>query len=113
MQRLAYTSLMRLPNLIKRTRQEKKISVREVARRIGVSAGTVSRWESGENIPSGDNLAQLGVVLGIDPRVLNAAAREEEAESDILGVDIRKVPKDRRPALKRLIDTAVQSFEED
>lgn len=42
----------------------------DLADRIGVNKGNVSRWVKGENIPYGENLAKLAAALGVSVDVL-------------------------------------------
>ena len=43
----------------------KGIRQTEIADRIGVNKGNVSRWMKGENIPYGENLTKLAATLGV------------------------------------------------
>lgn len=59
---------MEINNLIKRKRQEKGLTMKELADMVGVSEGTISRWESGEisNIKR-KNAASLAKILDVKP----------------------------------------------
>lgn len=70
-------------------RTEKGLSQERLAELLNVSRQTISRWESGETLPSADNLMRLSRVLGVsvdylmgnapmEPKV--AAAAEERLE---------------------------------
>jgi len=52
-----------LGTFIRRTRDEKDISLREFARRLGVSAAFASDIELGRRFPSDDMLEKIAVVL--------------------------------------------------
>lgn len=55
-------------NLLKERRKEKGLTMKEVASAVGVSEGTVSRWESGNIANMGrDKIYALSKVLGISP----------------------------------------------
>lgn len=54
---------MTLASQIAHRREELGISQAEVARLVGVSAASLSRWESGAAIPSSGNLKALSTVL--------------------------------------------------
>ena len=56
---------------LKLTRQEKDLTQKEVADAVGVSEGTVSRWESGKigNMRR-DKIEALAKVLDIDPTII-------------------------------------------
>ena len=62
---------MTIGQLIKQSRKEKGITQNELAKRIGVSAGAISRWESGdiENMRR-DRIEKLADALGIDPNII-------------------------------------------
>lgn len=59
---------MEVKDLIYQARTRKGLTMREVAEQIGVSEGTISRWESGAigNMRR-DNIVGLSRVLGISP----------------------------------------------
>lgn len=50
---------------MKHIRIEQGISQEELAERVNVSRQTISKWENGLVCPTGDNLHQLGKVLGV------------------------------------------------
>lgn len=50
-------------NRIKKAREAKGISQKEVSLTLGVSAPTVSEWESGKKFPSTENLVALARLL--------------------------------------------------
>lgn len=52
---------------IRRLRERAKISQAELARRVDVSQPTISDWENGEKVPSGENLVRLATELGVKP----------------------------------------------
>lgn len=46
----------------------------DLARRLGMSEATVSRWLSGSAVPGYDDIAELARVLGVDRRAIYEAA---------------------------------------
>lgn len=54
---------------IELVRRDRGLSQRELAERVGVTEGAVSRWES-ERRPKLDNLKRLAVALDCDPALL-------------------------------------------
>ena len=62
---------MKTNELIRLRRKEKGLTLRDVAAVVGVSEGTVSRWESGDikNMRR-DNIEKLSRILDIPPTVL-------------------------------------------
>lgn len=55
---------------IKRLREERKISQKELAERIGISNSRVSNWEQGLNRPDVDLLAGICTALSVSPSEL-------------------------------------------
>lgn len=53
-----------------RERQRPPVSQAELARMLGVTRGTVCRWESGVRLPHEDMLPIIAEKLHIDPGVL-------------------------------------------
>ncbi|MGA9769912.1 MAG: helix-turn-helix transcriptional regulator [Blastocatellia bacterium] len=58
-------NIVELGEYVKRKRQEEKLSLREVAVNINVSASTLSRIENGIGVPDSATLARLAAWLGI------------------------------------------------
>ena len=75
---------MELKDIIRNRRIELGLTMKQVADAVGVSEGTISKWESG-NIGSMrlDKGLAISRVLSIDPRTLMGQSEEEyEAELD-------------------------------
>ena len=77
---------MSIAERMKRIRRERGISQEKLAEQLNVSRQTVSKWENGLAVPSGDNLNQLGKALGVSvdfllngERTLSAPAEETPA----------------------------------
>lgn len=70
-----------IKEIIKNRREELGLTIKQVADIVGVSEGTVSRWESG-NIKNmkRDKIAALAKALQIQPRILMGW---DEDESDV------------------------------
>lgn len=58
-------NIVELGEYVKRKRQEEKLSLRDVAVNINVSASTLSRIENGIGVPDSATLARLASWLGI------------------------------------------------
>ena len=56
---------MSIAKRMKRVRTERGLSQERLAEQLNVSRQTVSKWENGLAVPSGDNLNQLGKALGV------------------------------------------------
>lgn len=62
---------MKTNELIRMRRKEKNMTLKDVAVAVGVSEGTVSRWESGDiRTMRRDNIEKLALLLDIPPTVL-------------------------------------------
>ena len=61
----ATLNIVELGEYVKRKRQEEKLSLREVAVNINVSASTLSRIENGIGVPDSATLARLASWLGM------------------------------------------------
>lgn len=77
---------MSIAKRMKRVRRERGLSQERLAEQLNVSRQTVSKWENGLAVPSGDNLNQLGKALGVSvdfllngERTLSAPAEETPA----------------------------------
>lgn len=55
-----------LGDSIKHAREEKGLSQRELAEKLGVSDTIVSCWETGRKRPSADNLFRLRDTIGLN-----------------------------------------------
>lgn len=59
-----------LPENIKKLREQKGLSQTELAKRVGVTSGMVSFYESGRSYPRMDKIEKLAQVLGVTPQEL-------------------------------------------
>lgn len=55
---------------LKKIMAEKELRQIDIANRIGINKGNVSRWMSGQNIPYGESLTRLAEVLGVSTDAL-------------------------------------------
>lgn len=70
---------------LKELRKEKNITQEQLAEKLFVSGRTVSRWETGSNLPDLDVLIELADLYGVDIRELIDGERkptEQKEESD-------------------------------
>ena len=58
-------TLVQIANSIRRGRAAAKLSQKQLAQRLGVSAGAVGRWETGDINPSISNRVQIARLLHI------------------------------------------------
>ena len=92
---------------LKLTRQEKDLTQKEVADAVGVSEGTVSRWESGKigNMRR-DKIEALAKVLDIDPTIITRgkyAAVLESVDGPLKRLDtIPSLPRPYKTPISRV-----------
>ncbi|MBR4832430.1 MAG: helix-turn-helix domain-containing protein [Butyrivibrio sp.] len=72
---------------LKELRKEKGITQKQLAAKLGVSGRTVSRWETGSNMPDISLLVEIADFYGIDVRELI----EGEKKSEMMNENIREV----------------------
>lgn len=75
---------MEVKNIIKARREELGLTMKEVAGKVGVSEGTISRWESGDiqNMKR-DKIAALADALRISPAVIMGWQEAPKPEEDM------------------------------
>ncbi|HSE98033.1 MAG TPA: helix-turn-helix transcriptional regulator [Blastocatellia bacterium] len=78
----ATLNIVELGEYVKRKRQEDKLSLRQVATKINVSASTLSRIENGIGIPDSATLARLAAWLGIPLERLMRGSLMERVEGE-------------------------------
>ena len=59
-------------------RKEKKITQEQLAEKLGVARRTISRWETGSNLPDIDFLIELSDLYEVDLREILDGARKNE-----------------------------------
>ncbi len=70
---------MNLGSILRQRRKERRLTLRAVAERAGISEGFLSQVENNVNSPSVDTLINICGAVGIDPGdVLKAAANQEK-----------------------------------
>lgn len=111
-----------IKDIIKQRRQELHLTLEEIARYVGVSAATVSRWETGdiENMRR-DKIKKLSEILRLSPSVVMGweepdlnHVKEEPAQYylDQETADFAQELKDR-PELKMLFSASRKATKED
>ena len=87
---------MKTSELIKNRRKELHLTMKDVADRVGVSEGTVSRWESGNIANMGrDKIAALAKVLKISPSIIAGYSDDDKHNAvkiPVLGKVVAGVP---------------------
>lgn len=70
---------MEIRDILRNRRLELHLTMKQIADAVGVSEGTVSRWESGDiDNMRRDKIAALSKVLHLDPRVIMGWEAVEE-----------------------------------
>lgn len=75
---------------LKKLRNDKGISQRELAERIYVTRSTVARWESGSRLPDAIMISRLSKYLDTDINTLLSATMESDDAPNIIMVDDKK-----------------------
>ena len=76
---------------LKKIRNEKGLSQKELAEKIFVSRTTITRYENGNRLPDSAMMLRLSKILGIDVNTLLSAALESEDAPNVIMVDDRKI----------------------
>lgn len=109
MQTGSYTVPMRLAELVKEKREALGWNKSKLAREARVDPSTITRIENGEMLGHSDTIARIGNALGIDPRKLDAAIRDQESEeNETQYVDLAGLSPEARERTKRMIDAIVR-----
>jgi transcriptional regulator with XRE-family HTH domain len=61
---------------LQKLREMAVLTQAEVAEQVGVSATTISHWETGSKRPRASNIRKLATVLGVTPQEILTALQE-------------------------------------
>ena len=75
---------------LKFLRKERNLTQEQMAQELGVSGRTVSRWETGRNLPDMDLLIELADFYGVDIRELLDGERKERPADEPPADTLRK-----------------------
>lgn len=70
--------LMKIGTFLQELRKEKGLTQEQLAEQLGVARRTVSRWETGANMPDLDILVELSDLYAVDLREILNGERERE-----------------------------------
>ena len=70
--------LVKIGRLLQELRKEKGLTQEQLAERVGVARRTVSRWETGSNMPDMDILIDLSDLYEVDLREILSGERKSE-----------------------------------
>ncbi|MCH5263153.1 MAG: helix-turn-helix domain-containing protein [Lachnospiraceae bacterium] len=82
---------IKIGEFLKRLRNEKELTQEQLAEKVGVSNRTVSRWETGNNLPDISILIQLSEFYDIDIREIIDGERKSEIMDGEMKDTITKV----------------------
>lgn len=82
---------IKIGTLMKELRKEKGLTQEQLAEQFNVSRRTVSRWETGSNLPELDILIEMAGYYGVELRELLSGERKSGDMNGELGETVRKV----------------------
>lgn len=75
---------VKIGEFLKELRKEKELTQEQLADKLNVSRRTVSRWETGSNMPDLDILVELADFYDVDLRdIFNGKRREEKMDAEL------------------------------
>ena len=83
--------LQKIGTFLKELRREKELTQEQLAETLNVSRRTVSRWETGSNLPDLDLLTELADLYGVDLRELLDGERKTERMDEELKQTVLQV----------------------
>ena len=82
---------IKIGNFIKELRKEQNLTQEELAEKFGVARRTVSRWETGNNLPDLDILIEMADYFDIDLREIIDGERKSEKMNEEMKETVMKV----------------------
>jgi len=76
---------------LKSLRKEKNVTQEKLAERLGVSNRSVSRWETGSNLPDLDVLVEIADYYGVELREILDGERRTQNTEETVGETVLKV----------------------
>lgn len=98
---------VKIGSFLKALRNEKGITQEQLAERVNVSRRSVSRWETGTNLPDLDVLMELADYYGVELRELLDGERKSEQVDQILKETTLKVAEYSNAEKKRITTTVL------
>lgn len=78
-------------DIVRQLRNEKNLSQKQLAQRIGVDKSTVALYESGERLPSLSRLVSLSYVLGVTTDYLLGVSNRKDSFLDVSGLTPKQI----------------------
>ena len=75
---------------LRRLREEKGLTQKDLGRMLFVNHSTIARWESGSRLPDGIMIPRIAQCLGADPKMLFQYAAQSEESPNVIIVDDNK-----------------------
>ena len=82
---------MLLGNTLRDLRNEKNLSQKQLAKRVGVNASTIALYETGDRRPSLQRLIDLSRALGVTTDFLLGLSRQKDYFLDVSGLSPSQV----------------------
>ena len=76
---------------LRKLRSERRLTQRELAKRMYVTRSTIARWENGSRLPDAAMISRLSHCLETDVSLLLSAASESDESPNVILVDDRKI----------------------
>ena len=83
--------MVKIGKLLQELRKEKGFTQEQLAERMGVARRTVSRWETGSNMPDLDILVELSDFYAVDIREILSGERKGERMNEELKETVMQV----------------------
>jgi transcriptional regulator with XRE-family HTH domain len=71
-------NMIKTGKFLQELRKEKELTQEQLAEQLGVARRTVSRWETGNNMPDLDILVELSDLYSVDLREILSGERKSE-----------------------------------
>ena len=76
---------------LRRLREEKGLSQKQLGKQMFVNHSTIARWENGSRLPDATMISRLAKCLGVDTNTLFQLAAESEESPNVIMVEDSKI----------------------
>ena len=92
---------------LKKWRQEKGLTQKELADKINVTRSAFAKWENGNRMPDAAMISRLAEVLGVDAGLLLSTMTQNDERPNVMIVDdIKPIVLGALPVLKEVMPNA-------
>jgi len=102
--------LNRIGAFLQELRKEKKLTQEQLAEKMGVARRTVSRWETGSNMPDLDILVELSDFYDVDLREILSGERKSQQMNDEMKQTVLQVAEYSNEEKKRSAKVVMAFF---